>query len=71
MEATFKSGDYFIEHYVNKKGIVRYLRDDAYEKEHSWPNGDFHYFVDFKDGNFITYFNQYTMIKISKEEYDN
>lgn len=71
MEATFTKGDYFIESCFNKKGIVRYLCDDDYEKEHSWPNDIFHYFVDFKDGNYITCLNQYTMIKISKEEYDN
>lgn len=49
---------------TGKKGIVKYLRDDAHERTYAHHEGRFHYHVEFDDGSFETYMSQNDMLHL-------
>ena len=54
----FSKGSYIYNKFIEKKGIVKYLRDDMYEKEQRKSNPNhFYYYIDYEDGSFDTYVN--------------
>ncbi len=59
MTDRFSSGDRValigVNEIVKKKGKIRRLRDDRYERTNCWAYGKYHYSVDYDDGTFETY----------------
>ena len=69
MPPLFSKGDKFnwfnLDGSINKSGIIKYLRNDEWEKENSHKKGNYYYSVDFTDGSFETYLSENVMVKIN------
>lgn len=62
----FAIGDKILNIYTNKKGIIRRLRDDEYEKlQRKNDPTHYYYYVDYDDGSFETYEGHQNMIHLS------
>ena len=67
----YSTGEQIYDIYRKKKGIVKYLRDDSYEKSQR-QNDPYHYyyFIEYCDGSFDTYVSIKDFIPY-EEIYDN
>ena len=59
----YSQGEQVFDIYKNKKGTIKYLRDDSHEKDARKTNHTHYYYhVDFDDGSFDTYVNCFDLI---------
>ena len=66
VKQKFVTGDKFININTNKKGTVRRLRDDDYEKlQRKNDLTHYYYHVDYDDGSFETYEGEKNMIPLT------
>lgn len=64
MPGLFQPSEKFVRISSSKNGTVVRLRSDEYETNNCWPNGNYHYSVNFDDGTFETYLSEYDMKKL-------